>query len=298
VFYYQKIMTMLVSWIVQINLSEKERTDVLNEWRIGYLLEILANTDHNLSVAYTKLTDWEKAQYYCEQAVIHAKQLNEGENKFERVYNYLYHLGDTYHTMDKLTEAKATIEEAYMLVSEVYDPEHPLVLEAGGKLVEILTSKGKYYDAERFARVVYESTTPMDPDALARAACNLSRLIFRNVSESADIEEAEMLARKSVQIMIDFKGPAHEDMILCFKNLVDVLKYQKKRTETYSLLENCQRDAIRYQGRDNKSTGHAYQQLGNFHKEIATMTITDDDDAIVKHCEISESYYKKHCRYL
>jgi hypothetical protein len=40
--------------------------------------------------------------------------------------------------MQKLVEAKAVREEAYICVSEAYNPEHPLVLEAGGKLVHIL----------------------------------------------------------------------------------------------------------------------------------------------------------------
>jgi hypothetical protein len=48
--------------------------------------------------------------------------------------------------MDKLPKAKAVREEAYIYVSEVYNPEHPLVLEAGAQLIEILNQTGDFYD--------------------------------------------------------------------------------------------------------------------------------------------------------
>jgi hypothetical protein len=95
----------------------------------------------------------------------------------------------------------------------LYNPEHPLVLEAGGKLIEILVLTGDFYDAERFARVCYEALTraPLDPDSFeaANAAKNLVNssylLIETNGPESANIDEAEMLARKAVSIMKNLK---------------------------------------------------------------------------------------------
>jgi hypothetical protein len=91
---------------------------------------------------------------------------------------------------------------AYVYVSEVYNPKHPLVLRAGGRLIGILSH---YYDAERFARICYEALTraPLDPDSFeaAEAAINLvnasCNLIKSNGPDSADKEEAEMLARKA-----------------------------------------------------------------------------------------------------
>jgi hypothetical protein len=73
---------------------------------------------------------------------LHAKQLNDGEDMIKKVFDYLSRLGEIYPNMGKLPEAKAVREEAYIYVSEVYNPEHPLVLEAGGKLIEIVTEKG------------------------------------------------------------------------------------------------------------------------------------------------------------
>jgi hypothetical protein len=72
--------------------------------------------------------------------------------KINIVYNALTIQADLYYTMNKIAEAKATREEAYMWVSEAYSPLHPLVLDAGGKLISILTVTGDHYDVERFAK--------------------------------------------------------------------------------------------------------------------------------------------------
>jgi hypothetical protein len=122
-------------------------------------------------------------------------------------------------------------EEAYMKVSEAYDPEHSLVLEAGGELIGILNLTGDYYDAERFARVCYDSLTraPLDPDSIeiAIAARNLAdsscSFIQENGPKIADIDEAEMLAIKAAQIIKELKGPGSSDMINAFSILVSVL---------------------------------------------------------------------------
>jgi hypothetical protein len=55
--------------------------------------------------------------------------------------------------MNRLIEAKATMEEACNYVAEAYNPEHPFVLKAGGNLIQILNKTGDHYDAEHFARI-------------------------------------------------------------------------------------------------------------------------------------------------
>jgi glucosamine 6-phosphate synthetase-like amidotransferase/phosphosugar isomerase protein len=82
--------------------------------------------------------------------------MNDGEPKIKQVFESLKFHSSLYLEMNKRTEAKAVIEETYEYVSISYHPEHPLVLEAGGKLIEILYLTGDYYDAERFARVIYD----------------------------------------------------------------------------------------------------------------------------------------------
>jgi hypothetical protein len=84
-----------------------------------------------------------------------------------RVSDSLDLLGDIFYTIGKFIKAKAVMEEAYDYLNEIYDPEHPLVLEAGGTLVQVLGRTGDHYDAERLARICYDSLTRLhlDPES-------------------------------------------------------------------------------------------------------------------------------------
>jgi hypothetical protein len=223
-----------------------------------------------LSVSYALIHDWDKATYCQEQSILHAKQLNDREDKIKKVFDYLSHLGEIYSNMGKLPEAKAVGEEAYLHVSEVDNPEHPLVLEAGGKLIEMLNATGDFYDAERFARVCYEALTrgPLDPDCFeaARAAMNLANascnLIIKNGPESADFDEAEMLARKAVRIVKELKGPGSNKMIIASQILFEVTLMKRNFIdETKNLLEDYFNDTVSYDEVDGESTGCANHHL-------------------------------------
>lgn len=148
IFYLQKSLALLNPWMLQINLTETERIDVLTEEMIE-----LSTTERYLSCNYMKLNDWENAQHHMQQYILFAKKLKEGKTKIESVCNALNGLSIIYSKIDKLDEAKALREEAYMYASEAYDPEHPLVLEAGGQLIEVLVLTEDFYDAERFSRI-------------------------------------------------------------------------------------------------------------------------------------------------
>jgi hypothetical protein len=232
--YYLKALAILESWIFQIALTDTKRIDVLTEEKIEDLYSKVSKIERNLSISYKVLKDGNKAQHYCEQSLLNAKRLKEGKMKTQRAYGTLSCQGDPYEMMDmdKLTEEKAVREEAYICVSEMYDPEHPLVLAAGDRLISSFLFTGDYYDAERFARVCYGSLTGphLDPECCEadRAACSLAlathKLIKANGLECADIEEAEMLARKAVRIMKELKGHDSNSLIWTFSALSNVLK--------------------------------------------------------------------------
>jgi tetratricopeptide (TPR) repeat protein len=256
-----------------------------------------------LSVSYKDVKDWDKAIHYQEQSILHAKLMKDGEKKIKKVYDYLSRLANLYHHMGKLTEAKTVREEAYMYVNATYDPEHPLVLEAGGYLIEILNETGNYYDAERFARVCYEALTraPLDPDSFeaANAASNLAdasrNLINENGPLSADIKEAEILARKAVRIVRELKGPFSFEMRNAFRSLVNVIFLKGDFTnETKSVLEDFLSDAIRHEGVDGKSTGCGNGHLGLFYFNLAVTISVDNTKR--RHLLIAQSYYKETSR--
>jgi tetratricopeptide (TPR) repeat protein len=241
---------------------------------------MLSNTEANLSASYEKLDDWEKAAYYQKQAIMHAKQTEDGEddNKIRKVYGYLNGLVRLHQTMGQSDERKVIGEEAYICVYEVYDPKHPLVLEAGGKLIEILSHTGDYYDAERFARICYEALKrpPLDPNSFeaATAARNLARascdLIKENGAESADIDEAEMLARYAVRITKDLKGASSIEMVSIFNALVTVQFTKNDLTDkTKTLLKDYLCETMIHPGMSDKQSDHANLHLGRFHHKTA-----------------------------
>jgi hypothetical protein len=209
--YFQKVLLIMEPWMQQIGSSERERTELLVEVQIAHMIHNVSTTESNMSVAYRTMRDWKSAQYYGEQAIIHGKQLKDKDVRTNLAYTAYTSLGDLLQVTGKFTEAKNLMEEAYVYVSEVYNPEHPLVLKAGKLLILALNRtqcSEDFYNAERFARISYKSLTraPLDPEsyAAAQAASNLAiapcNLIKANGPESADINEAEKLANDAVRI--------------------------------------------------------------------------------------------------
>jgi hypothetical protein len=282
--YLEKALAVLDPWRAEIDSSERERIDIIDEEKIETLLDLLQMTEYQSSAAYLQLCDWDKAEYYCKQSIFHVKQMKEGEIRMKKVLDALSLLGNMYQLGDKLTEAKAIMEEAYMFVNEVYDPEHPLVLDAAGELIRALGMTGDHHDAERFARICYDSLTRphLDPESYeaAKAAGNLAgasyNLIKANGPDSADIEEAEMLATTAVRIIKALKGPSDSYLKLIFGYLMNI-KYSRKDygDDTKSLLEDNLSDAIIIEGVDGKRTATANEYLGHPYHTIALSLLSN-----------------------
>jgi hypothetical protein len=85
--YREKSLTILEPWIAQINLNERDRIVILTEERIEYVFGVSSNTESNLSLSYSQLQDWEKARYYQEQSILHAKLMTDGEDKIMKVFD-------------------------------------------------------------------------------------------------------------------------------------------------------------------------------------------------------------------
>jgi hypothetical protein len=174
------------------------------------------------------------------------------------------------------------------------------VLKVARKFIFILGKTGNHYDAERFARICYQALTrhPLDPESFeaAEAAINLSsascNLIQANSSESADIEEAEMLAIEGVRVIEELKGLDSADYGCSFSALVHVLFLKKDYGEdTEGLLEENLSDSIRHNGMDDGNTGSANDYLKRFHFDISDTLLSNDEKT--KHLQLSQSHYKE-----
>jgi hypothetical protein len=94
---------------------------------------------------------------------------------------------------------------------EIHYLDHPLVLMVANDMIHILIMLEEYVDAERYARISYECLTrPIDTESeeVANAAMLLADVTFQLIldGKDGDIEEAEMLARKSLRIMQKIDG--------------------------------------------------------------------------------------------
>lgn len=299
--YLQKALAILEPWRLQIDLSEKERIHVLEEQQIDHLFALLSEMEHRLGNAYGQLQDMDKAEHYCKLSIKHAKQITGGDNvvNIQRVFNLLSFLGTVYRVNSR-PEVKALREEAYIYVSEAYNPEHPLVLEAAGQLIMTLGDIVDYYDAERFARICYEALIrpPLDPDSYeaAKAADNLSHASYNMLKEnrtaSGDLDEADMLARKALRIIKDKKGTGFAELIIAFHNLV-LIKTMKKDCgdETMILFEDFLSDLVRDQGKDHKITAIVNAHLARFHFDIMDTSLSDEFN--ISHLRKSDSHFKE-----
>lgn len=104
---YQKSLTILGRWIVELTFGEKERTNFPTQEMIDYLLDVLSMLEYDLSRSYRSVNGLDNAQHYSEQSIVHEKQMKEGEMRIERLSNCLIRLGDIFIITGKLTAAKA-----------------------------------------------------------------------------------------------------------------------------------------------------------------------------------------------
>jgi hypothetical protein len=101
--------------------------------------------------------------------------------------------------------------------------------------IQILIVTLNHCDAERFDRISYESLTrsSLDPDIYeaAKSASTLAEasmnLIKANGPDSADIGEAEILARKAVRVIKALKGPGDDFIMLVVSTLVEIGFFKK-----------------------------------------------------------------------
>jgi hypothetical protein len=113
---------------------------------------------------------------------------------------------------------------------------------------------------------------------LADASCNLINKNGPENADNADIDEAEMLARKAVRIIKELKGPVDDEMSHAFPSLLSVLFIKGDFTDqTNNLLEDYLSNAVRYEGVDAESNGHDLHHLGHFNYLISEIVSCNDE---------------------
>ena len=116
----------------------------------------LFHAESTIHKLYAQLDRLDESQHHGELCVAYAKQLR-CEGRVSYLYNSLRGLSGVRQSQLAFPEALALAEEAYLLVSGEYGPEHPEVQQASARVIDCLMSTGELSKADDFARISYES---------------------------------------------------------------------------------------------------------------------------------------------
>jgi hypothetical protein len=97
------------------------------------------------------------------KAIVHANEVKCEGDIINLIFSALVTRGEHFVRQKNYNEAKTVFEDLYNLVFEAYYVDHPMVLKAANRLIDVLIQTEEYEDAERYARITYECLTrPVD----------------------------------------------------------------------------------------------------------------------------------------
>jgi tetratricopeptide (TPR) repeat protein len=221
-----------------------------------------------------KRNEFELAESYCQQTLSHAR-LYEGteENKIDLVGIALTAYYNLRADQENYVDALRFAEEAYDLVAIAYNPVHPKVQKAAGTLIECLTNKGDWYNAERFSEATLDSLK--DPangldqksEEVAYGYLSLADVIYK---QEGDLVKAEMLAREALRIRTRLYGKDHNNVGVCCNLLGGILLSQGNLgDETMELLERALVNDTKHYGPDGSNTAESNETLGVLNLRLA-----------------------------
>lgn len=163
-------------------------------------------------------------------------------------------------------------EEAYNLAVVAHDPAHPQVQEAAGVLIEILIEMGDYYNAERYAQVIYSNLRDenngmnQESAAVAKGAYNLADAIYR---QDGDLVKAEGLVRIALRLRTLVYGGDHGYVVESCCLLANILRAQKTLgDETRRMFERSLALTIKDVGPDSLRTACIHFRVGIFYYQL------------------------------
>jgi hypothetical protein len=244
--YFEKALLLLEPWRVQLALEKNERADTFDEDKVNEFYMYLSIAERNLGSDYFNLHDLNKAGECYDRSLLYAKQMAEGEERTDFIYEALTKKARGLSAKIDYIGAKAAYEETYDLLANAYDSYHPKALKNLRLLIEVLIQLREFEDADRFVRQLYNFLThPIDTESeeVAEAANSLASVTYSLVVDNelvGDIKEAEMLSRKSIRIMERIQGPDFDRKGPYLHTLARVLNCTSgNENEAKDLLDQC-----------------------------------------------------------
>lgn len=244
--------------------------------------EQLAEAERSLATVFVLKLELLKSEEHGLRSLVYARQIKKGVMHTTELSRCLKTFAEIRSQQRRCLEAITYSEEAYILLSEAYGPVHPQVQNAASDLIELHSRNGEFENADRYARINYESI--IDPNngydvnslGAAQAMELLARLWWLNngetgqeVSETSG-SEAESLMRQAINIVEKTHGMKSVQLPKFYKSLCFV--QMKRGLYTEEVRGLLQRVLVLYMGFDG-GMGNVTQQgnylLGNFCKSLA-----------------------------
>jgi tetratricopeptide (TPR) repeat protein len=282
--YYQKMLELLRPWCTHLDVNRTSHTDSLDKDQIHYTIYHFVKTECYIGRIHQHRNEFILAEDHCQQALSYARMFEVGE---EDKTNLLYTLRQLSEdktkllcfTLSQLSElrnfqgdyggALAFAEESYNCAAVTYNPVHPEVQKAADRLIECLTLKGDFYDAERFAEATLDSLkdTANGLDQQSEAVAGGYHCLGSVIAHiKGDFVKAEMLVRESLRIRTSLYDADHIQIAISTGLLATILQFQGNLgNETKELHERCIAIDIRNYGPEGINTGHSISNLGTFY---------------------------------
>jgi tetratricopeptide (TPR) repeat protein len=250
--------------------------------------------DSQLGDIHKKKMQFDKCLHHVQEALVAARYF--GPTYSKSLYHALSNLANT-HVVLKTGDGANFAEEAYNLASEEFGPEHPEVHEAATILINIYQDTGNFVDAERFARINYESlndpnnNVDRESDLFALGKNQVARLWLltppnQRIGGEQAAEEAETLSREACAIFegLEMNGandPMSSQLGLTLTTLAEIMMVRDKVTpevegilhRALTLSQDCRRGVVP-KVKSSYDRYHHLLILGRFYVQLAaTMPI-------------------------
>jgi tetratricopeptide (TPR) repeat protein len=287
----EKMVEILIPWL---DLDMDDTHTCMN-----YILWWLSQTEGNMSVIYGNRSEFVTAANCCQRALTYAKQYNEeGEKKTTLLFASLSNYINVHGLQSDFEGATKFAEEAYNVVAIAYNPVHPQVQEAASRLIECLSHSRDLRHAETFAQMSLDSlkdpanNVDQEGEEVARGYYDLGNIIH---SQGNDNPRAEMLAKESLRIRVQFYGNDHLRVGESIALLANTLIAQGRLDdELRGLYERGLAIMVKHVGLDAINTAVGNLQLGQFHYKVAG--IQQSEAMFLERLRLSEFYYKEAVR--
>jgi tetratricopeptide (TPR) repeat protein len=283
--YLERSLNLLNPWMINLDSDASNGIDSLDEDQINYLVNMVLKqlyyTEQNMAIIAMSRRQFDTAEGHCQRCLAYSRRYGlEGEEKITMIFTALKLCCSLRNYQDNYSDALSFAEEGYNLVVEAYDPAHPQVQEAAGKLIEVLISKRDLFDAERYAQVTYSNLRDkkngidQESEVVAEGAYNLANVIYK---QGRDLMKAEELARESLRIASLIKDSNQYSVGGACNLLANILIAQGQLgDETRGLYERFLAISIRSDGPDGSNTAAGNNNLGRYYHHLAVKQASVD----------------------